>query len=219
MHPFVIVAIFVPQIFYPVFRSNVIFWLQPLIAAFTGWVTTWVAIKMLFHPRNPIRILGITIQGVFPKRQKQVAAKLGSVVANELIHFDEIAAMLKNPEMLKQLNPTIEKHLDNFLMVKLKEKLPVMAMFVSDAMMGKIKEGMMEEIGSLLPEIISQYSDSLSRQIDIEKMVTEKVSNFSTDKLEEILESVMKKEFVFLEIVGCALGLLIGIVQLVVSLF
>ena len=51
---------------------------------------------------------------------------------------------------------------------------------------------MMEEIALLLPEIISQYTDSLSERIDIEKMVTDKVSNFSSDKLEEILQSVMK---------------------------
>jgi uncharacterized membrane protein YheB (UPF0754 family) len=201
------------------FMSTLMFWMQPLIAAFTGWVTTWIAIKMLFHPRNPVRVLGITIQGVFPKRQQMVAAKLGSVVAKELIHFDEIATLLKDKDRLAQLNPVIEKHLDNFLMVKLKEKLPVMAMFVSDAMMGKIKEGMMEEISNLLPEIISKYADSLSHQIDIEKMVTDKVSNFSTAKLEEILESVMKKEFLFLEVVGFALGLLIGIIQLLLSLF
>lgn len=197
--------------------SVFIFWLQPFIAAFTGWFTTWIAIKMLFHPRLPVRFLGITIQGVFPKRQKQVAAKLGSVVANELIHFDDIAVLLKDSNRLKQLNPTIEKHLDTFLMVKLKEKLPIIAMFVSEAMMQKIKEGMMEEITLLLPEVINQYSESLSKQIDIEKMVTEKVSNFSVIKLEEILESVMKKEFRFLELIGWVLGLLIGIIQLGLS--
>ncbi len=197
--------------------TQVMFWLQPLVAAFTGWFTTWIAIYMLFHPRNPKRFLGITIQGVFPKRQKQVAAKLGSVVANELIHFDEIAAMLKDPQQLEQLNPTIEKHLDSFLHVKLKEKLPVIAMFVSDSMLEKIKEGMMEEISQLLPEVITQYTDSLSKKIDIEKMVTDKVSNFSTDKLELILESVMKKEFRFLELIGWVLGLAIGLLQMAVS--
>ena len=200
-----------------IIMTQVMFWLQPLVAAFTGWFTTWIAIYMLFHPRNPKRFLGITIQGVFPKRQKQVAAKLGSVVANELIHFDEIAAMLKDPQQLEQLNPTIEKHLDSFLHVKLKEKLPVIAMFVSDSMLEKIKEGMMEEISQLLPEVITQYTDSLSKKIDIEKMVTDKVSNFSTDKLELILESVMKKEFRFLELIGWVLGLAIGLLQMAVS--
>ena len=198
--------------------THIMFWLQPFIAAFTGWFTTWIAIYMLFHPRNPIKFMGITIQGIFPKRQRQVAEKLGAVVAKELIHFDEIAAQLKDPEMLRGLNPVIEKHLDNFLQVKLKEKLPIISMFVGDGTMQKIKEGMLEEIELLLPEIINQYTDSLSTRIDIEKMVTEKVTNFSSDKLEEILQAVMKKEFWFLEIIGGVLGLLIGLIQMGLSL-
>src|ERR1700749_3300790 len=104
---------------------NVMFWLQPLIAAFTGWFTTWIAIFMLFHPREPKRFLGITIQGVFPKRQKVFAAKLGAVVANELLHFSEIASQIRDPKQLEAVKPSIEAHVDTFLHVKLKEKLPV----------------------------------------------------------------------------------------------
>ena len=48
-----------------------------LLSTFTGWITTWIAIKMLFHPRKPIKILGLTIQGIFPKNQQQIAEKLG----------------------------------------------------------------------------------------------------------------------------------------------
>ena len=194
------------------------FWLQPFIAAFTGWFTTWLAIKMLFHPRNPIRFMGLTIQGVFPKRQQQVAEQLGRIVAKELIHFDEIAAQLQDPAILKSLTPTIEKHLDHFLAVKLKEKMPVISMFVGEGTLSKIKEGMLEEIELLLPDIINQYTSSLSSKIDIEKMVTEKVAGFSSDKLEQILEAVMKKEFWFLEIVALVLGLLIGLIQMGLSL-
>ncbi len=198
--------------------NNIVFWLQPIISAFIGWITTWVAIKMLFHPRNPVKFLGLTIQGVFPKRQQMVAEKLGQVVAKELIHFDEIAAMLKDPKQLEALTPTIEKHLDSFLHVKLKEKLPVISMFVGDSTIQKLKAGMLEEIEVLLPEVINQYTTSLSQKVDIEKIVTEKVSNYSSDKLEEILQSVMKKEFWFLEIVAFVLGLLIGLIQLGLSL-
>jgi len=197
---------------------NIMFWLQPFIAAFTGWFTTWIAIYMLFHPREPKRFFGITVQGIFPKRQKQVAAKLGSMVARELIHFDEIARLLKDPQKLRDLNPIISKHLDNFLEVKLKEKLPVVSMFLGESTISKVKEGMMEEIESLLPDLIQQYTDSLSNSIDIERMVTEKVSNFSSDKLEEMLLNVMKKEFRFVELIGGVLGFLIGVCQLLLSL-
>ena len=76
---------------------------------------------------------------------------------------------------------------------------------------------MLEEIALLLPEIINQYTESLSKKIDIEKMVTEKVSNFSSDKLEEILQSVMSKEFRFIEVIGGVLGFVIGLIQMGLS--
>jgi uncharacterized membrane protein YheB (UPF0754 family) len=193
------------------------FYLQPFIAAFTGWFTTWIAIYMLFHPREPKRFFGITIQGIFPKRQKQFAAKLGAVVANELLHFNDIAALIKDPDQLADLKPGIEAHVDTFLHVKLKEKLPVISMFVGEGMLSKIKEGLMEEIDLLLPEIITKYTDNLTQKVDIEQMVTERVSNFSSDKLEEILAAVMSKEFRFVELVGGVLGFVIGLIQMGLS--
>jgi len=50
--------------------------LIPIISAFIGWFTNWIAIKMLFHPREPKKFLGLTLHGIFPKRQKVIAEKL-----------------------------------------------------------------------------------------------------------------------------------------------
>lgn len=173
---------------------------------------------MLFHPKKPVQVLGITIQGIFPKRQAQFAQKLGVLVATELIHFDEIAAKLKDPEQLKALNPTIESHIDTFLRIRLKEKIPVVAMFIGDNTIAKLKDGMMEEINVLLPEVIDRYTHGLGEKIDIERMVTEKVAAFSSDKLEDILQTIMKKEFRFVEILGGVVGFIIGLLQVAITL-
>jgi uncharacterized membrane protein YheB (UPF0754 family) len=194
--------------------NDLMFWLQPFIAAFTGWFTTWIAFFMLFHPKKPINFFGLKIQGIFPKRQMVFATKLGAVVANELIHFDEIARHIKNPEELAKVMPQIEEHVDTFLNQKLKEKLPIISMFVGQGTMEKIKEGLMEEINLMLPQVIGKYVDNLSQKIDVQKMVTEKVAGFSSDKLEEILLAVMKKEFRFVELVGGVLGFVIGLIQM-----
>lgn len=194
------------------------FWLQPLTAAFTGWFTTWIAFYMLFHPRKPVRILGMTLQGIFPKRQQVFAAKLGGVVGKELLHFDEIVGQIKDPEALALVMPGIEKHIDIFLNEKLKDKLPVISMFMGQGTMVKIKESLIEEINVMLPEVIAQYADNLSNKINIEKIVTDKVKNFSSDKLEEILLAVMKKEFRFIELIGGFFGLLIGLIQMLLAL-
>lgn len=193
-------------------------YLIPFISAFIGWFTNWIAIKMLFHPKQPKRILGVTFHGIFPKRQQQFAKKLGVVVATELLHFDEIVDRIKDPSNLTDLAPFIEKHIDEFLQVKLKEKLPVISMFVGEGTLSKIKEGLMEEIEVLLPQLINQYTDKLSGSVDVEAIVTEKVANFSSDKLEEILISIMKREFQFVEILGGVLGFIIGLLQVVLTL-
>lgn len=193
-------------------------YLLPFISAFIGWFTNWIAIKMLFHPREPKKILGITLQGIFPKRQQQFAAKLGALVARELLHFDEISARIKDPAQLEAVKPFIAQHVDHFLKNKLAEKLPVISMFVGGGTLDKIKEGLLEEIDVMLPEVISRFADNLSTRIDIEKIVIEKVSNFSSDKLEEILVSIMNKEFRFVEIIGGVLGFLIGLIQILLTL-
>ncbi len=192
--------------------------LQPLVAAFTGWFTTWIAIYLLFHPREPKRIFGVTIQGIFPKRQKQFAAKLGSTVANELLHFRDIAAQMSDPAAIAPLMPGIERHIDGFLHERLKEKLPALAMFLSDAVLEKIRTSLVEEIEILLPSVIQQYAGSLEEKINVEKMVAEKVASFSSDRLEALLLAVMTKEFRFVELIGGVLGFLIGLIQLGISM-
>lgn len=197
---------------------TIMFYLQPFIAAFTGWFTTWIAIYMLFHPKEPKRFLGITIQGIFPKRKLQFAHQLGNIVANELLHVKEIAQHLTDPEQLQALKPGIEKHIDTFLQVRLKEKMPMIAMFAGESTLAKIKEGLIEEIDQMLPEVISEYAANLEHKIDIQKMVTSKVEQFSTDKLEDLLLSIMTKEFRFVELIGAVLGFLIGVIQMILSI-
>lgn len=198
--------------------NDLMLWTQPFIAAFIGWFTTWLAFYMLFNPRKPIHIFGLKIQGIFPKRQHVFAAKLGKVVANELLNFDDIARQIKDPAQLEAVMPDIDKHVNTFLHEKLKEKLPVIAMFVGQGMLDKVKEGLMEEIRIMLPEVIGKYVDNLATKIDVEKMVTDKVASFSSDKLEEILSVVMKKEFRFVEAICGVFGFIIGLVQLALTL-
>ena len=146
------------------------------------------------------------------------AAKLGRVVANELLNFDDIARQIKDPAQLEAVMPDIDKHVNTFLHEKLKEKLPVIAMFVGQGMLDKVKEGLMEEIRIMLPEVIGKYVDNLATKIDVEKMVTDKVASFSSDKLEEILSVVMKKEFRFVEAICGVFGFIIGLLQLALGL-
>ena len=188
------------------------------LSAFTGWITTWIAIKMLFHPRYPMNILGYQLQGIFPKNQLQIAQKLGQVVGNELLSFSDIQEKITSTDNLKKLKPEIEKHIDDFLNNKLKDVFPILSKFIGVKTTNQLKDAFMTELETMFPTLMHSYMHQLKEDIDLEKIVMEKVAGFSSEKLEQILIAITKKEFHFLEIVGALFGFMIGVIQVIFNL-
>jgi uncharacterized membrane protein YheB (UPF0754 family) len=192
--------------------------LLPIIAALIGWSTNYLAVKMLFHPRLPLRIMGFSIQGVFPKRQKQLAEKLGILVADELFSIKDIANKLNelatSEESMEQVGKTIEKTIRE----KLVKSFPMLAMFLTDEMVEKVTNLFKSELHDFLGKSANDLGEKLEKSVDVKELVREKVEAFSSDKLEEILFSIMKKEFRFIEVIGAILGFLIGCTQIALTL-
>lgn len=186
----------------------------PIIAALTGWITNYIAVKMLFHPRKKVKILFFQVQGIFPKRQKSLAEKLGKIVADELFSVDEVRKALKNPEGYQEVEQVIDEKIEDFLENKLVEAMPMLYVFMNDELKVTIKTTLKEEVQAMLPEMIDRFANKIEREVDVEKTVYEKVVNFSSDKLEAILYSIMSKEFRFIEILGGVLGFIIGLIQI-----
>jgi uncharacterized membrane protein YheB (UPF0754 family) len=197
---------------------NVWLALIPLISAFIGWVTNWVAIKMLFHPRRPYRVLGLTVQGIFPKRQRQFAERLGRMVSEELLSFADIESRVTSPDNLRRLMPVVEQHVDEFLRRRLPELFPVISMFIGEKTLGELKGHFMNELERLFPILMQRYMSNLQSELDLERIVVDKVSALSSDRLEALLMSVMSREFRFVEVLGGVLGFLIGLLQVGLTL-
>ncbi len=188
----------------------------PIIAALTGWITNYIAIKMLFHPREKVRLLFFDIQGIFPKRQNKLAEKLGKIVADELFSVEEVKKSLQDPKGIEEVNEVVEAKLDDFLENKMVDSMPMLYLFMNDELKAKIKTTLQLEIQLMMPEMIDRFVNKIENEVDVEKTVYEKVVGFSSDKLESILYSIMSKEFKFIEILGGVLGFIIGLIQIAI---
>ena len=173
---------------------------------------------MLFHPKLPISVLGISIQGVFPKRQGQLARKLGELVSDELFSVKEVSAKIKDfatsPETMDQVGRRIERTIRE----KLVKSFPMLSMFLTDEMIAKVAGIFKVELQDFLRESADSLTERLESELNVREMVTKKVEAFSTEKLEELLVSLMKREFRFIELVGAILGFLIGCAQVTLTL-
>lgn len=194
------------------------FYTIPFISAFIHWLTIWMALKLLFHPRRPKKIPGFTLHGVFPKRQQQIAETLGRIVGQELLSFGDIEQTITHPDNVRRILPLAEEHIDHFLRVKLKEQMPMISMFIGDKTISQLKTVFMNELEELFPVIMKNYVANLRHDLDLERIVVEKIASFSADRLESMLNEFLTKEFRFVEIIGAALGFLIGALQILLTL-
>lgn len=189
--------------------------LIPLIGAFIGWITNLIAVKMLFRPYQPINILGWTVQGLIPKRQGEIARVVGRVVQDQLVNADEIMAMLKNPEMIAQLEERAISAVQFKVMSKVPKFLP---MSMRAALAEVIREAIEKEMPELLDEMMGGLETHLRGRLDLAGLVEKKINEMNLRELEELVLAIASEELKHIEYLGAILGLLIGIVQALLTL-
>ena len=60
-------------------------WMLPAFGGFVGFFSDWAALQMMFRPLQPKKIMGVTVQGLFIKRQQEVAADYAALISKQLL--------------------------------------------------------------------------------------------------------------------------------------
>ena len=189
-----------------------------IISAAIGWITNWVAIKMLFRPHKEISFGLFKIQGLIPKRRAEIGSGIANIIQNELISVKDVISNIDREEFSKRLDSSIDEVLEKNLKAKVKEKFPILQMFFSDRMAKDVSNTIKDIIMENQEKIFEIFSNYAEENIDFEVIISDKISNFSLNKLEEIITFLAKKELKHIEIIGAILGMLIGAVQYLITL-
>ncbi|QCT94013.1 DUF445 family protein [Caminibacter mediatlanticus TB-2] len=221
------------------------------IGALIGYVTNYIAIKLLFKPYKPIKIGSITIfpQGVIPREKKALAKKVGEVVKNYILSENEIRKIITSKEVKDEIERFLDEKIENFtskdineflskeeiadkfskIIIKIvEEKFSMFASFINIEMIkeillkldiplkvedfietDRIKEILKKEIFLFLEKEVPQ----IFVKAHVDKVVEEKVASFDEKTLEEMLFTLMKKHFSFINFAGAFLGGIIGLIQ------
>ena len=189
-----------------------------LISGAIGWITNWVAIKMLFRPHKEINFGLFKIQGLIPKRKAEIGSGIANIIQNELISVKDVISNIDREEFSKRLNKLIDEVLNKNLKKKVKEKFPFLQVFFTDKVAKDIGNAIKSIIIENQEKIFEIFSNYAEENIDFEIIISDKISNFSLDKLEEIITLLAKKELKHIEVIGAILGGLIGVAQYLITL-
>ena len=217
--------------------------LYPVIfGGLIGYVTNWVAIKLLFWPKKPIWFL----QGAVPKNKVSIAKNIAVTSTEHLFSADEIASVINQkltPEKFKQilldLLPGLAANIDSeatkeeirkIITAKLREmpgmdssiaggiaRGAVQSIVVTD-IVEKNKEHLVSFLtDKIYPVIADRATDIIKTTIsaeEIQNIIIKNVMAMDEDEIERTIRSVSNRELTLIEWSGGVLGVLIGFIQM-----
>ena len=187
--------------------------LGPVIGMAIGWSTNWLAVQMLFRPRRPVRLPGLRFQGLVPKRRAEIAERMGAIIAEELIHADDVSRIIESADLGTPILEIIDERIGRFLDEQ-KRRLPRLAQrFVSANLLDRLRATAMDEIGRALPQLVGSISAAILDKVDFKRIVVDKMNAVEVEQIESIVHRLARRELRAIELAGAVLGLLIGAVQ------
>ena len=189
------------------------FLLFPAVGALVGWLTNWLAIRMLFRPREPLRFLGMSLQGVIPRRHVQLAERIAETVEKSLLTHEDLDRAMKSVSWHDEVNRLVKKVLHDRGPGGIIDKIPGLSQAWRNIFLPSLQEVLVNEIIRFLDRYRSAFVTRMRDSVDIREIVRNKVQQFELEALEGLVLNVARREFVHIQVVGAVTGALIGIVQ------
>lgn len=184
----------------------------PIVAALIGYVTNYIAVLMLFRPHQPKRLLGFSIHGLVPRRQKEIAASLGAMIERDLFSRADIQQALQSAETREEASAFLSEQVDAFVQ-QLSAQNPMIGMFVQGAMLEQVKGMLAAQMTARFPEFVERVVGKIEHKLDVSEIVRAKVEGFDLSKLEAIIYEVSARELKTIELLGGVLGFIVGLAQ------
>lgn len=167
-----------------------IIWVQiallVVFATFHGYAGAWLAVRMLFRPRYPFKILSITVfpQGMIPRHRDRLANAIGKAVGEELVSQETIHEQLIGKDFLRKKIQTV---VDSYTNEMLAEDYPSLI----EALPKNVREPVLDAISALQFKLAEHIKDVLKSQESLDAIrgfVTRRVDDVLGKRVSEVVD-------------------------------
>ncbi len=153
-----------------------------------GYVAAWIAIRMLFRPRRPVKFLGVTVfpQGMIPRHRERMAKAIGKAVGEELVSQETVLDELFEKEFLQnKIQGVVNSYTQELLTQNYPSLIEALPESLRQPVLDSI-ETLEEKIGVYVEKVIQSEETVHSIQSFVERRVdevlTQSVSESLTDE-------------------------------------
>ena len=188
-------------------------WILPAAGFGVGYLTNWIAIKLVFAPREPTRVGPITIQGLFHKRQPEVAEAFGRIVATRVLNADNIVRTVMESDGATRMNEIVE-HRVGELIAKY-EAHPMAALVLPPEERPALRAEVLERIKSEWPKPGGFFHTFAGEAVDLHGELERRMKALDRESYEGVLRPAFQQDEWKLIAAGAVLGTAAGFLQLV----
>jgi uncharacterized membrane protein YheB (UPF0754 family) len=194
-------------------------WVMPIFGGLTGWFTDWLALRMVFEPKEPTRYLGVfTWQGLFLKRRKEVAGEYGRLIAKEVLTPAAIIESILNGPMSDKLFAMVQRQVQRAIDEHAGIARPLVVFAYGSTRYHEMKTLVAQRLIERLPETLKHVEKYAEDAMDIQSDLSEKMKQLTAEEFEGLLRPAFKQDEWILITVGAVLGSLVGELQVQVML-
>ena len=189
-------------------------WILPLGGLLVGYATNWIAIKIIFEPKRPVRFMGLTIQGMFLKRQKEVSRVYADIIETKLINSKNITHMILHGSGSAQLLELIELHVNDAIERYVAIAQPYFALGVGSENYFKMKSMAVERLFEDTDKYLLYAFDYANQALRVGDDLCERLQALRSEEFEGVLRPAYQQDEWKLIVTGALLGMAAGIGQL-----
>ncbi len=169
-------------------------WLLALGSAFgaiIGYTANRVAVWMLFHPRRPIKLGPITIQGVFPKKRREIAENMAKTVEENILSPEDVRKIVEEAVSRK-----------------------VSDLRVPFPLPPKTRESLEAIIRSAAVTAVTLLLDSMGNDVSVREFILRKFEEISDEEFERMFLSAVGNELRYIALNDALIGAFVGALEM-----
>ncbi|MPY99674.1 MAG: DUF445 family protein [Actinophytocola sp.] len=183
---------------------------MPLFGAAIGLFTDWLAITLVFRPRQPVWRL----QGSFHRRRAEVAHRYARLIADEVLTVPNmLAAVLSGPRADRMLSLIQDVVAD-----AVNEQTRAFRPLGRRVAVGHLHRAAALKAMPMIPHTARRANGYLTNAMDVAGMIERRMLALPADEYESVLRPAFKQEEPKLIVVGGVIGAIIGELQLLLLL-
>lgn len=189
-------------------------WVIPAFGLAIGLVSDWIALQMIFTPKQPTRYLGVfRWHGMAYQYRDHFISEYGKLAAEKILTPQLIMSALLDGPLSDRLYALAHQEVEAAINAELGAVERVVPAAIGSARYAELRRLVVARAQAVIPAASTALHDYTAEALDVERTINESLGSLSNEELEDMLRPVFKDDEWLVVVLGGGLGFLVGELQ------